>query len=66
MQEDILIQKYMPAQRIPIADPRSVLQNWKFDLRFFVYGEEVQLAAARAYQGQVTNFASPMGGFALI
>ena len=63
MAEDILIQKFQPAQRMPTEDPRSVLNNWKFDLRFFVYADQIQLVAARIYQGQVTNFASPMGGF---
>jgi hypothetical protein len=63
MSEDILIQKFQPAQRMPTDDPRSVLSNWKFDLRFFVYGDRIQQVAARIYQGQVTNFSSPMGGF---
>lgn len=63
MQEDILIQRFVPAQRVPTDDPRSVLNNWKFDLRCFVYEDQVQLFAARIYQGQVTNFASPLGGF---
>ncbi|MGE3682903.1 MAG: hypothetical protein AB7G93_14355 [Bdellovibrionales bacterium] len=66
MKEDILIQKYQPAQKIPIEDPRSVLSNWKFDLRFYVYADRVQLVAARIYQGQVTNFSSAMGGFTLV
>lgn len=63
MTDDILIQNYQPAQRWPIDDPNSVMANWKFDLRFFVYEDRIQLACARIYQGQVTNFASPMGGF---
>ncbi len=63
MHEDILIQQFTPAQKMPTEDPRSVLSNWKFDLRFFVYGNQVQHAVARIYQGQVTNFASPLGGF---
>ena len=66
MLEDILIQRYQPAQRMPTDDPRSVLSNWKFDLRFYVYGDAVQLCVARIYQGQVTNFSSPMGGFTLV
>jgi hypothetical protein len=66
MMEDILIQKYQPAQRVPIDDDRSVLNNWKFDLRFFVYEDKIQLCAARIYQGQVTNFASPFGGFTFV
>lgn len=63
MADDILIQKFQPAQRMPVEDPRSVLSNWKFDLRFYVYEDQIQLSAARIYQGQVTNFSSPMGGF---
>lgn len=63
MSEDILIQRFQPAARFPTDDPRSVLTNWKYDLRCFVYQDRIQLAAARIYQGQVTNFASPMGGF---
>jgi hypothetical protein len=66
MQEDILIQRYLPAQRMPVDDPRSVLENWKFDLRCFAYEDEIQLIAARIYQGQVTNFSSSMGGFTLV
>ena len=66
IQEDILIQKFVPAQKMPTLDPASVLSNWKFDVRFFAYADQVQLSAARIYQGQVTNFSSPMGGFTLI
>lgn len=66
MQEDVLIQHFQAAQKMPTDDPRSVLNNWKFDLRFFVYADQIQLTAARIYQGQVTNFASPLGGFTLV
>lgn len=66
MLEDILIQKFQPAQRVPTDDERSVLNNWKFDLRFYVYQDRVQMCVARAYQGQVTNFASPLGGFTFV
>ncbi len=66
MSEDVVIQRFQPAQKFPTDDPRSVLANWKFDIRFFVYQDKIQLAAARAYQGQVTNFASPLGGFTLV
>ena len=63
MLEDILIQKFSPAQKMPTDDPRSVLNNWKFDLRFYVYGDQIHQTVARIYQGQVTNFASALGGF---
>ena len=66
MADDILIQRYQPAQKMPVDDSRSVLENWKFDLRFYVYEDVIQLSVARIYQGQVTNFASPMGGFTAV
>jgi hypothetical protein len=36
----------------------------KLDVRAYVYAGEVQLFAARLYQGQTTNFRTPGGGFA--
>lgn len=66
MAEDILIQKFQPAQKVPTDDPRSVVAHWKFDLRFYVYEDKIQTVAARIYQGQVTNFHSEMGGFTLV
>ena len=36
----------------------------KMDLRNYVYDGEVQLIAARLYQGRTTNFRTPGGGFA--
>jgi hypothetical protein len=38
----------------------------KFDVRCYVYQGEVQLIAARMYQGQTTNFRTRGGGFALV
>lgn len=66
MSEDIIIQKFVPAQRMPTTRADDPLANWKFDLRFFVYRDRIQQAVARVYQGQVTNFASPVGGFSQI
>ncbi len=36
----------------------------KYDVRAFTYNGEIQLLAARVYQGQTTNFRTPGGGFA--
>jgi hypothetical protein len=36
----------------------------KFDVRNYVCNGQVQLLAARLYQGQTTNFRTPGGGFA--
>ncbi len=38
----------------------------KLDVRAYVYDGQVQLMAARLYQGQTTNFRTPGGGFAPI
>lgn len=38
----------------------------KLDLRLYVYRGELQLAAARLYQGQTTNFRTHGGGFATV
>lgn len=44
--------------------PPGMIGEFKYDLRFYAYGDEIHLGIARAYQGQVTNFATPGGGFA--
>lgn len=51
-----------PAERsVPPDDaPRAL----KFDIRNYVYRGEVQLVAARLYQGQTMNFRTAGGGFA--
>jgi hypothetical protein len=40
--------------------------EFKYDLRFFVYRDRIQLACARLYRGQMTNAQTPGGGVALI
>ncbi len=41
-------------------------QTWKFDIRAYFSEGPVQKILCRLYQGQVTNFSNPGGGFALI
>ncbi|WP_416398552.1 hypothetical protein [Allohahella sp. A8] len=38
----------------------------KLDIRAYAYAGELQLLAARLYQGQTTNFRTPGGGFAAV
>ena len=38
----------------------------KSDVRCYVYDGQVQLIAARLYQGQTTNFRTANGGFAQV
>jgi uncharacterized circularly permuted ATP-grasp superfamily protein len=51
-----------PSQRTIRVDDREV--PLKLDLRNYVYDGEVQIVAARLYQGQTTNFRTAGGGFA--
>jgi len=68
--EDILrggyvAQTFAPPPEVQVADPETgVPVSLKYDLRVYAYAGEVQLLAARLYQGQTTNFRTPGGGFA--
>jgi hypothetical protein len=54
---DFIAQEYLPAGEI---------NGKKFDLRFFVYRNEIQNACARIYSGQTTNFNSAGGGISAV
>lgn len=51
-----------PSLRRLDVDGKS--QEFKLDLRNYVYDAHVQLVVARLWQGQTTNFRTPGGGFA--
>jgi hypothetical protein len=61
MRGDYIAQKIAPPSERLCASTR---ENFKLDVRSYVYDDEVQLLAARLYQGQTTNFRSAGGGFA--
>ena len=66
--EGILTRDYV-AQELVHPSERVVESNGqktplKIDVRNYVYEGQVQLLAARLYQGQTTNFRTPGGGFA--
>lgn len=50
-----------PGQRMVVVD--GIETDLKFDVRAYSYAGQVQLLAARTYQGQTTNFRTPGGGF---
>ena len=57
------------AQRFTPASERRRVKNesdeaLKIDIRCYAYAGEIQLMAARLYQGQTTNFRTAGGGFA--
>ena len=62
---EILASDYV-AQAIAVPGERHLTpeQPLKIDIRNYVYDGQVQLVAARLYQGQTTNFRTPGGGFA--
>ncbi len=69
--EEIMQSDYV-AQRLALPGERKVCaegaepQSLKYDVRCYVYDGNIQLVAARLYQGQTTNFRTLGGGFALV
>lgn len=61
-------QDYVAQQLVPPSGRTARLDSGdtelKLDVRAYVYEGDVQLLAARLYQGQTTNFRTPGGGFA--
>ncbi len=68
--EEILQGNYIAQEIVPPSERRVAhhegARDMKLDLRCYVYAGEVQLTAARLYQGQTTNFRTPGGGFASV
>lgn len=62
---DYIAQELVPpsARRLSVE---GVATDLKMDLRLYAYRGAVQLAAARLYRGQTTNFRTPGGGFATV
>jgi hypothetical protein len=64
-EEDFVAQRRVAPGEIEVVT-RDGPQRMKFDVRLYAYRDEVLLLGARSYQGQVTNFRSPGGGFSAI
>lgn len=68
--EAIIAGDYIAQALVPPTERRlevaGELRDLKLDLRNYVYQGQVQLIAARLYQGQTTNFRTPGGGFAAV
>jgi len=68
--EEIMQGGYIAQQVVPPSERRVAHvegeRDLKLDLRCYAYAGEVQLAAARLYQGQTTNFRTAGGGFAAV
>ena len=66
--QNIVHGNYVAQQQVPPSE-RGILvdeqkQRLKMDFRAYVYAGNIQLLAARLYQGQTTNFRTQGGGFA--
>lgn len=65
IQGGYVAQTFAPPPEVVIHEPSSAeTTTLKYDLRVYVYDGQIQLLAARLYQGQTTNFRTPGGGFA--
>ena len=60
--KDFLCQELVPPA--VFVDPAG--ESWKYDIRAFVYRDQVQKLTARVYQGQLTGFNVPNAGFASV
>lgn len=61
---DYLMQEIVPPPTVQFG---ACEEGWfKYDLRFFVYQDKIQLACARLYRGQMTNMQTTGGGVTLI
>jgi hypothetical protein len=63
---DFVAQEFVPAPIIMIKREAGRKEEFKYDLRFYAYRDQIQLVTARLYQGQVTNFRAPGSGFTAI
>lgn len=61
MREDYIAQEYIE----PITTEVDGV-DFKYDVRCYAYEDKLQLTTARLFQGQLTNFKTPGGGFATV
>jgi hypothetical protein len=66
LQSEYVAQQFAPPGECSIHLDDGEVVPLKYDVRCYVYDGEIQLIAARLYQGQTTNFRTPGGGFALV
>jgi hypothetical protein len=66
--EQILGREYLAQEMVPpaVLKFKNEAEEFKSDLRFYVYRNRIQLACARLYRGQMTNAQTPGGGVSVI
>ena len=63
--KDYVAQEFAPPSTVKVKVAGEE-QDFKYDLRFFTYRDQIQLSVARLYQGQTTNAQTPGGGITAI
>lgn len=63
LQGNYVAQRLAPPPEIDVRHENALIPL-KYDVRLYVYRGSVQLACARLWSGQTTNFRTPGGGFA--
>lgn len=63
--QGFIAQEFAPASEIEVMQ-NNQSEKFKFDLRCYAYGSELQCVIARLYQGQTTNLKTIGGGFTVI
>ncbi len=66
LQGGYVAQNFAPPGERALCVNGSDALSLKYDVRCYAYSGQIQLVAARLYQGQTTNFRTPGGGFALV
>ena len=62
---EFIAQEYIQAKEITVGSESEPLKL-KYDLRCYVYKDQLQLVIARLYQGQTTNLKTAGGGFTVV
>lgn len=63
MKDGLLAQELVTPPEITLTH-QGQSETFKYDLRFFFYEDQIPLAFARLYRGQLTNLQTPLGGHA--
>jgi hypothetical protein len=63
---DFIAQEAITAPEVSVELRPGVKEDFKYDLRFYTYRDQILLSTARLYQGQVTNFRATGSGFTAV
>lgn len=64
--DGIMAQELAPPGKVSVTLTNDETHEMSYDLRFFTVGNQIISVVARVYEGQLTNFATPGGGFSTV